>query len=156
MSSRPLLSQGSETDENTRLRREIAGLEKELADAKEETRKAVQASADALHAIHALRKQTEPLYTALKMIHGEISRVDADSEYKSDPGTSVGIWQERIAKVSGPEGRILQVLLDGRGPMSLSQVRAAAGTSSNTSSYLSRLYAKNWVQKVAHGSWALK
>jgi chromosome segregation ATPase len=66
-----------EADEATRLRREIAGLEQELADANAEAATAKTASADAISAIRALRKQTEPLYLALKMIHGEISRVDA-------------------------------------------------------------------------------
>lgn len=161
MSSTPrVLEAAPEDREVVRLRREIVGLEGELEAAKKEAQQVKQASADAIAAVRALRKTTEPLYTALRMIHGEISRIDVSAlgdqtEQATVTIVSTGIWAERIAK-SGAEGKVLQALLDGGGPMSLSQLRVAAHTGSNTSTYLKRLFAKNWVQKMGHGSWALK
>lgn len=153
--SQPLLEGHSETEEAVRLRREIAGLEQELEDAKEEARVAKQASKDAIQAIASLRHNLEPLYKSLKMIFGEISRVDAESVTSSFSGNT-SVWQERMAKARSSHRRVLQVLLDGGGDMSLQQVRKAAGTSSNTSTYLNELIAKNWVQKTGHGMYSLK
>jgi hypothetical protein len=148
-----------EVDEAVRLRREIAGLEKELQEARDGETKAKAASADAIHAIRALRKQLEPLYNSLRMIFGEISRVDAGATETTATSFSSGasIWQERISKSGTIHARILQVMVDGGGgEMSLSQIRSAANTGSNTSTRLGELIAKNWVRKVGHGTYALK
>jgi hypothetical protein len=102
----------------------------------------------------------EPFRTAIGMIFGEISRVDAETLASRVAGSASGFngsaWQDRIAKATPAEGRILQTLLDGGGEMSLTQIRQAARTFGNTSTYLNRLLAKNWVQKTARGSWSLK
>ncbi len=162
MSSKPqLLNAAPGDDELTRLRREIKGLEQDLRDAQAEAQQAKQASSDAIQAIRALRKQTEPLYLALKMIHGEISRVDAaamGAAETSSSGSAGGdaLWRERIAKVTGASRRIIEVLLDGGGPMSFVQIKSAAGSGGATSARLSELIARNWVQKVGHGTYALK
>jgi hypothetical protein len=155
--SQPLLEGGP--DESVRLRREIAGLEQELQVAKDEAAKFKQLSKDAAHAVRVLRTLTEPWLNALKALHGEMSRVDAEALGGAEDnisGPNRSIWQERIAKATPAEGRILQTLLDGGGTMTLAQIRKAAKTFGNTSTYLNRLLAKNWVQKTAHGSWALK
>lgn len=156
----PALEAAPEDREVVRLRREIAGLERELQDAKQDATEARNRAEDSLQAIFALRKQLTGLFNALKMVFGEISRVKADEVDSAEPGegsrTDRDLWAERIAKAGRAEGRVLQVLLDGGGPMSLAQVRAAAGTGSNTSTYLAKLYAKNWVQKTGHGFWSLK
>jgi hypothetical protein len=159
MSSHPqLLNAAPDPSEATRLRRENAGLERELADAKAEALAAKQAAAEAIQAIRALRKQFEPLYTALRVAFGEIARVDADPIVEQGPmnNTMNTVWMERIAKSKDSHARVLQVMLDGGGPMSLQQIRNASGTSSNASKYLNELLAKNWVQKLGHGSWGLK
>jgi hypothetical protein len=129
MSSKPLLSAGPEAEEAVRLRREIAGLEKELQEAKDQATQAKQAAADAVHAIRALRKQTEPLYMALKMIHGEISRVDAG---RLDAGGSSGSpnsglspkWQMLAEKLGGHQATFIELLQ--HGGMTVQQLRAAA------------------------------
>ena len=69
---------------------------------------------------------------------------------------SGSLWESRIAKAGGPEARILQTLVDGGEQMTLTQIRTAARTFNNTSTYLNRLLAKNWVQKLGNGMWALK
>lgn len=146
-------------EEATRLRRELAGLEGELREARAEADQAKQLAKDSVQAIRSLRKQLEPLYSALKMVFGEISRVDANSEPAGDlasSGVSQSMWENRIAKATPSQARILRVMLDGGGPMSSGQIRKAAATGSNTPTYLVQLIARNWVEKVAHGSYALK
>lgn len=126
MSSRPLLSQGSEADEVVRLRREIAGLERELQEAKDEASRAKQASSDAIHAIRSLRKNLEPLYASLKMIFGEISRVDAQ-RFHEDATTQAGRdprWDSWKSRVSGRAGEIIELLLIHR-EMNTKQLAAA-------------------------------
>jgi hypothetical protein len=66
------------------------------------------------------------------------------------------LWQERIAKSSTIHARLIQLLLDGGGEMSYSQIKSAARTGGNTSARLSELIAKNWLQKSGHGKYALK
>jgi capsule polysaccharide export protein KpsE/RkpR len=111
------------------LRREIAGLEQELAVAREEAALAKRASADAVRAISALRSQLEPLHKALKMIFGEISRVDAQ-----EAGASV--WREAASPGLNPKWIMLKEKLGGRqaefidllqhGEMTTAQLAAAA------------------------------
>lgn len=66
------------------------------------------------------------------------------------------VWRERAAKVGGGKGRILEVLFDGGGQMSITQIRNAARTGGNTSTYLNDLSSRNWVENVGRGQWALK
>ena len=124
--SSPLLNASPEDQEIVRLRREIAGLEKELSDAKEEAAKARGASADAIQAIRALRKQTEPLYQALKMIHGEISRVDAGRVESATSENGTGLspkWEMLKKRLGSRQGEIIEILQ--HGPMTTSQMSAA-------------------------------
>jgi hypothetical protein len=147
-------------DEAVRLRREIAGLEKELEEAKAEATTAKQAAVDGIAAIRALRKALDPTFTALKMIFGEISRVEANLTVEATEGAAPrgnnSVWQERIAKSSPQQARVLQTLLDGGGQMSYNQIKTAARTYNSTSAVLSQLMAKNWIHKVGHGNYALK
>ena len=161
MSNQPALEGTVDASEAIRLRREITGLEAELATAKDEAAKYKQLSKDAVHSIRALRQMTGPWLDVLKMLHGEISRVDAEAigeSVTSAPGhgSNISTWRERISKVGGASSRILQVLLDGGGPMSYSQIQRAARSGGATSSRLSELIARNWVQKSGHGYYSLK
>jgi len=130
MSSRPLLEGHPDPEEPARLRREIIGLEKELADAKAEAATVRQQSSDAIHAIRALRKQTEPLYMALKMIHGEISRVDAGELSTGDASTPnnskhdtrAEFWKQ---KLGGSQALFITLLLE-HGAMTTAQLVASA------------------------------
>lgn len=131
MSSKPtpLLNAHPDPDEAVRLRREIAGLEQELAEAKEEAAKVKGAAADAVQAIRALRKQTDPLYQALKMIHGEISRVDAEKIADESANYHVSStlspkWQMLKSKLGPREAEFIDLLQ--HGPMTAAQLRAAA------------------------------
>jgi hypothetical protein len=157
MSSAPQLS--GEVDPTIRLRREIAGLEQELATAREEAQQAKQASADSIKAIRALRRQLEPVYTAMKMVFGEISRVDAaelEEPSASPSSNGASLWGDRIARLPTVESRVLRVLVDGGGEMTVTQIRIAARTYNNTNMYLNRLIAKNWVQKTGRGTYVIK
>jgi hypothetical protein len=153
--SHPALEGHVEVSEAERLRREIRGLEHELSEARGEAQKARQAASDAIQAVKALRKHLQPLYTAMRMIFGEIERVELPEDGQ-EPAQSASVWQERINKATPAEGRILQVLLDGGGEMSLTQIRQAAKTYNNTSTYLNRLKAKNWIQQTGRGTYSLK
>lgn len=155
--AQPALEAAPEDREVIRLQREIAGLEQELAQAREERDQAVRASADAIKAIRALRAALKTPYDAFRMIFGEISRVEAESTVEQAAvASNAGVWADRIGKSTGAQRRILQVLLDGGGAMELQQIRQAAGTGGGTSGVLNQLQAKNWVQRLGAGQWALK
>lgn len=133
MSSRPQLEgihEEPKSDEVVRLRREIAGLERELQDAKDEASKSKAASVDAIHAIRALRKNLEPFYLALKMIFGEISRVDADTTSSPagssapTPNVSDPRWESWKSRVGERAREIIDLLLVHRA-MNTSQLAAA-------------------------------
>lgn len=158
MSQQPLLEGKVQPDEVTRLRREIAGLEQELQAAKDEAAQAKQAVTDSAVVIRLFRKEFEGQFRFFKALFGEASRVDVSSSADGDGAVNTadkGVWNERLSRVSGESARILQALLDGGGPMTHAQISRAA-RSSHTSARLSGLMAKNWVQKVGHGSYALK
>jgi hypothetical protein len=164
MSSRPALEGHVQADDVTRLKREIAGLEKELEEAKREAERYKRLSADAAKAIAVMQKVFGPDYAALKMVFGEMSRVEADvlvgqtvgEEKDGTVKVNSSIWQERISKLGPAQAKVLQVLLDGGGDMSLQQIRHAAKTHGNTTTYLKALIARNWVQKTGYGTYALK
>jgi hypothetical protein len=104
-----------EIDPTIRFRREIAGLEQELAEAKAEAQQARQASADAVQAIRALRKALEPFHRAIAMIYGEISRVEADS-FSPEAGVAGTLspkWQMMKQKLGHREGQIIDALQHG-------------------------------------------
>jgi hypothetical protein len=109
------------------LRREIAGLEKELQEAKNEAATAKQAAADAVQAIRALRQQLEPLHKSLKMVFGEISRVDAGGNDNATESASSGLspkWEMLKQRVGGRQADFIDLLQ--HGAMTIAQLRAAA------------------------------
>lgn len=127
---RPLLSAHPEADDSTRLRREIAGLEQELREAKREAEEARQSAADAVQAISALRRQLEPLHKSLKMIFGEISRVDAGKE-TGEPSASENTSRFTNAKLEmmkrqlgGRQAEFIEFLQHGE--MTTAELAAAA------------------------------
>jgi len=91
-----------------------------------------------------------------RLVHGLRAAASGESPIVSGTEQPGSLWESRIAKAGGPEARILQTLVDGGGQMTLTQIRTAARTFNNTSTYLNRLLAKNWVQKLGNGMWALK
>jgi hypothetical protein len=105
-----LLGEGSQADEVTRLKREIAGLEQELEDAKAEAKSAKQAAADSVQAIRALRKALDPFHTAIGMIYGEISRLDAGEVDIEVNGRDVR-WEHIKQKFPGKPAEIIELLL---------------------------------------------
>lgn len=118
----PQLDGRVEVDEYTRLKREMAGLQKELDEARDEVLVLRQASKDATQAIAALRKQLEPMYNALRMIFGEIDRVKAES-VSSDLGSATeqnsaqhAKWEPWKRKLAVREWQVVETLLD-HGPM---------------------------------------
>jgi hypothetical protein len=118
-----------EVDEAVRLRREIAGLEKELQEARDGETKAKAAAADSIHAIRALRKATEPFYNALRMIFGEISRVDAgkiEETHNSSPTRANTVYEKWIAQLGGNRAAIIRALLE-HGEMTRQQLRVSSG-----------------------------
>jgi hypothetical protein len=119
----------NEAAEIVRLRREIAGLEQELEEAKDAATVAKQASADAIAAIRALRKQVQPFYDALRMIMGEITRVEAEAVTSTTgPVHSAGRdprWDSWKVKLPGRPAEFIDLLLEHR-EMTGRQLAAAA------------------------------
>lgn len=159
MSSRPLLSEGPEAETSTRLRREIAGLERELQEAKDEATAAKQAAADSVQAIRALRKQLEPLYTALKMIFGEISRVEIEESgtarnFSTTGSTLSPKWEMLKAKLGQRESEFIDLLQ--HGPMTAAQLRAAARCDIKTAyRVVEKMQSSGFLSKNG-GKWSLK
>ena len=141
MSPQPALEGHIAADDSTRLRREIAGLEQELAAAKAESLTAKQAAKDAIQAIAALRRQLEPMYNAFRMIFGEISRVGAESVAQTQAsGAGNGIvrdprWESLKARFPGQCADVIDLLLD-HGAMTRPQIAAALHVHPDTVSKL--------------------
>jgi hypothetical protein len=116
-------------DDAVRLRREIAGLEQELQKAKDEAATAKLAAKDAVQAIRALRHQLEPFYAALKMVFGEISRVEVEGlPEDSHPGHHTsGLspkWEMLKTRLGGRQAEFIDLMAHGE--MTAAQLRAAA------------------------------
>jgi chromosome segregation ATPase len=126
--SKPLLEAHPTDQEVVRLRREIAGLERELQEAKDEAAKAKTAAADAVQAIRALRQQLEPMYKALKMIFGEIARIETGEAQFPHASTGLGSlapkWEMLKSKLGGRQAEFIDLLQHGE--MNVRQIRAAA------------------------------
>jgi len=118
MDQRLLSGPPAAAEDPVRLRREIAGLEQELATAREEARQAKQAAADSIVAIRALRKIIDPIYKATAMIMGEISRIaveDVESPTESRQGHH-GLspkWEMMKEKLGHREAQIIDALQHG-------------------------------------------
>lgn len=110
----PLLE--GQVDETVRLRREIAGLEQELEQAKEELRSTKQASANAIRAVNVIRRQLEPWHHAMKLLFEEINRVGVDSEELVSGDSSGSLspkWQMMKQKLGHREAQIIDALQHG-------------------------------------------
>jgi len=162
MSSTPkLLRSGDDTpDEVVRLRREIAGLEQELREVKEEAETAKRASADAVQAIRALRQQLEPLHKSLKMIFGEISRVDAgrvaqDAARDVEASGLSPKWIMLKEKLGGRQAEFIDLLQHGE--MTTAQLAAAAHCHRDTvAQTIHKLFRAGVIIKSGRGTFALK
>ncbi len=137
MASRPQLSGEVQSDEVTRLLREIKGLEQELADSRDAESAARQASKDAVQAVRALRKQLQPFYDAMRILFGEIDRVSADSiaedsnGHSSSPRSSA-VWESWIQRLGGKKAQFIRAMLDHGHPMTSEQLRVATHTGRST------------------------
>jgi hypothetical protein len=139
-------------DDVIRLRREMAGLEQELAEAKQALKVERQASNDAKKAVAALRKMTEPFHIALQMIHGEIDRVNgaafavgtdfADFVSSRDPR-----WDSWKKKLPPKEWDFIEAILE-HGAMTRQQMAAAIHCHVDTASTIAnRLKNKQLIRK---------
>lgn len=125
MSNDAIEVRSANADELVRLRREIAGLEQELQQAKADAAQFKSAASDSVNAIRTLRKVLDPFRIAIGMIYGEISRVDA--EEASGSGSSGGdakwvTWKQRLG---GKQAEIIDLLLL-QDAMTITQVSKAA------------------------------
>lgn len=146
MSSRPLLETTLQDpqDECAELRKRVSKLERDIQVLRENC---IAMSRGAVEEL--LKRMFSPLHRATSTLVG-----DAPVPTATDGGAI--LWGSRIAKAGEREGRILQVLLDGGGQMTLSQIKQSARTYGDTSVLLNKLQAKNWVEKLGHGTWGLK
>jgi hypothetical protein len=159
MSSVPqLLNAAPDPEEINRIRREMRGLEQELRDAKDEATRAKQASSDAITAIRAMRKQLEPLFLSLKILFGEISRVDAEA-VSTERGTSnPGILSSKMEMIKKSLGGRQSEFIDclAHGPMTIAQLVAATKCAKKTGyDVIYRLTRAGLIDKVG-GNYSLK
>jgi phosphoribosylanthranilate isomerase len=136
-------------DDAVRLRREIAGLEQELQKARDEAAVAKQSAADAVHAIRALRQQLEPLYKSLKMVFGEISRVEAarvDGPQRTvdsrDPNKQA-VWDAWKSRLGGNAAKLIDALLTHH---SMTSTQLAIATGINPKNIAQVIYKVNKAQ----------
>lgn len=153
MSSRPLLEAAPVAEDASAdlrvLRQKVAQLETEIASLRQGViDAAIAATEETVKGL--LNRMFAPLHNATAMLAG------AKEVASATASASNSVWAERIAKAGGAQGKVLQILLDGGGEMSYSQIRAVSGMGGNTSTYLSRLVARNWIRIVAKGVYALK
>ena|SRR5207253_10059076 len=158
MSSRALLPEAEQDvrDEVVRLRREIAGLEQELATAKQEVSAAKQGAADALSAIRALRHSLEPFYKALRMVFGEISRVDAiGNSETAQPSSGLSPKLEMMkTRLGGRQAEFITLLA--HGPMTTAQLAAVAKCHRDTVSQVVHKLTKAGVINKNGGKFSLR
>lgn len=137
--SQPLLEGQIETAEMSEirdLRRRVDSIASELSELQNQVRGVVAMAA-------FLKKQLAPVFTG--------KQTEQQSAAPQD-----GLWQDRIARARATHAKVLQALLDGGGEMTLQQIRTVCKYGGNTSTYLNELAAKNWVQQLGRGIWALK
>lgn len=138
----------SQHEEVERLRREIRGLEMELREAKDEAATAKQSATDAVQAIRALRDALHPVHKALKMVFGEISRVDAGEAPTQSNGVKSDAWEKWKRKVPGKPAEFIDALLE-HGPMTVQQLVVATQTPRKQTIYdgMFKLSKMNLVEK---------
>jgi hypothetical protein len=157
--SQSLLEGEVRQDDAVRLKREIAGLEQELEEVKAERDQLKQASADSIQAIRALRKLLDPFHTVLRMIYGEISRIDVGQiGVESNGNNSASVlspkWQMLKTKLGGRQAEFIDLLQ--HGPMTAAQLRAAAHCDIRTAySVIERMKAGGLLDKNG-GKFSLK
>jgi chromosome segregation ATPase len=134
MSSRPMLEGQVVTpssDEITRLRREIAGLEQELSIAHAENAALRRQSSAATHALKTLKKLLSDPYKVLQVIMGELEIVEVDDDDDSNAtvrrGGNDAVWDKWKSDLGGACAKIISALQE-RGELSASQLRVAAQT----------------------------
>lgn len=146
--AQPLLPD-SQHEEVERLRREIRGLEMELREARDEAETAKLAASDAVQAIRALRDSPlAPLFKALKMIFGEISRAEVGESPTQSNGVKSDAWEKWKRKVPGKPAEFIDALLE-HGPMTVQQLVVATQTPRKQTIYdgMLKLSKMNLVEK---------
>lgn len=139
----------SQHEEVERLRREIRGLEIELREAKDEAASAKQSASDAVQAIRALRDALLPVHKALKMVFGEISRIEVgESQVSQSNGVKSDAWEKWKRKVPGKPAEFIDAILE-HGPMTVQQLVVATQTPRKQTIYdgMSKLSKMNLVEK---------
>lgn len=134
--SSDLTVRNSDAEEVIRLRREIAGLEQELEQAKLEAKQSKQALTDSVHLVRSFRKLFDPWHTFIGMLYGEISRVDSE-EIPSSNGapSSDAKWAGWKQRLGGKGAEIIDLLLLNN-EMTITQVSKAAHCHYDTASKL--------------------
>lgn len=126
--SRPQLPGEVQADEVTRLKRQIVGLEAELAEAQNQLKTLTVASRDSLQVIAAMRKMYQPQFDLMRLLFGEISRVDAGAVTGAGatamPGGRDPRWESWRSKLPPRKWLFLEALLD-HGEMTAKQLSAA-------------------------------
>lgn len=130
--SQPALDAAPEDREVARLRRELKGLELDLAEARSEVQGLKAMSSDAAHAIRNLRKVLDPIRTAILMIYGEIDRVKLPAEGQAPARTNgaSGMWTVIMNRLGGKQAEFIELLQSGS--MSGPQLKAATKCANKT------------------------
>lgn len=123
-----------ECENCVKLRRELAGLERELADYKEKARATEKKSKHAFHVVDVMKKQLEPWHSAMSLLFDEIDKVEG-----LEGGHAVGgfprvepkhellaAWLPWQRKLPTRQWQFIESLVE-HGPMTAAQMSAALG-----------------------------
>jgi hypothetical protein len=142
----------SHPDDLPELQLKVARLERELEDARRETRAVKNEFAEASIALKNLRAILSPLYGGLQRVFGELDVAGVDTGSAAPPELqkerNAG-WQLWINKLPGKRGEFIRVLLE-HGEMTREQIKVATKSGNTTvSDTISKLKGMGLVEK--HG-----
>jgi hypothetical protein len=134
--SQPLLEGRVEADESEGLRRRIIELESDLMHRDADLRKAHGEVESMGRALALLRRQLEPLYTALRVVFGQLDAagVAPENPCQEPVGREVKaspVWESWISKLGGKSADFIRALLE-HGEMTSVQLRVVTHSGQQT------------------------
>jgi TolA-binding protein len=134
MSSKPLMLEGRVDEREQQisaLHREIDRLERELLEVQNQRDQAVLDGQQAQRALKALQRQLQPLFSALRMVFGELDAVGIEEEESapsvaSAPPAKKEVWDAWKSRLGGAASKIIDALLT-HGELNTQQLSIVTG-----------------------------
>lgn len=132
----PLLEAGTpprDEQDYELLRRKVQRLEDEAHDLRDALKEARQSAGAALRSQAKLRQQLEPLYTALRMVFGELETLTGTAETgASTTPRESAVWESWKRKLGGKQAEFIEAMLEHGHDMTAEQLRVATHTGRST------------------------